>query len=98
MTIMRFAFVRGTVTLSQSHPSFQGATLKLASPIRGTEFDASKAEQEDAIVVWDELGAGLGDLVAFSEGAEAAQPFQPEIKPVDAYNAALIDNMNIKSK
>jgi len=32
--------------------------------------------------------------VAFSEGGEAAQPFQPEGKPVDAYVSALIDQID----
>ena len=37
---------------------------------------------------------GMGQLVAFSEGGEAAQPFQPEGKPVDAYISALIDQID----
>ena len=45
------------------------------------------APTADPLVVWDELGAGNGSLIALSEGAEAAQPFRPDIKPVDAYNA-----------
>ena len=36
----------------------------------------------------------IGQLVAFSEGGEAAQPFQPEGKPVDAYISALIDQID----
>jgi microcompartment protein CcmK/EutM len=46
-------------------------------------------------VAWDDLGSGDGQLVAFSEGGEAAQPFQPDAKPVDAYVAALIDRLDI---
>jgi hypothetical protein len=30
-----------------------------------------------------------------SEGREAAMPFHPEIKPVDAYNAALLDSLTV---
>jgi ethanolamine utilization protein EutN len=48
------------------------------------------------LVVWDELGAGNGGLIAVSEGREAAEPFMPQIKPVDAYNAALIDSIDLK--
>jgi hypothetical protein len=33
--------------------------------------------------------------VAFSEGGEAAQPFRPHDKPVDAYIAALIDRLDL---
>ena len=41
----------------------------------------------------DELGAGIGSRIAISEGREAAMPFHPEIKPVDAYNAAILDRL-----
>ncbi|MEO1990715.1 MAG: EutN/CcmL family microcompartment protein [Pirellulales bacterium] len=47
------------------------------------------------MVAWDDLGAGDGQLVAFSEGGEAAQPFRPEHKPVDAYISALIDHLEL---
>jgi ethanolamine utilization protein EutN len=46
-------------------------------------------------VVYDELGAGLGSLIAVSEGREAAQPFGPEGKPIDAYNAAILDHIDL---
>ena len=43
----------------------------------------------------DELGAGVGSLIAVSEGAEASAPFHPEVKPIDAYNAAILDTIQI---
>jgi ethanolamine utilization protein EutN len=42
------------------------------------------------VVVYDELGAGLGEAIGFTEGAEAAMPFTVPT-PVDAYNAALVE-------
>jgi hypothetical protein len=33
--------------------------------------------------------------IAFAESGEAAAPFYPEKKPIDAYCAALIDRINI---
>lgn len=47
------------------------------------------------VVVYDELSAGLGEWVAFSEGAEAAMPFYPTMKPIDAYAAAILDQLEI---
>jgi microcompartment protein CcmK/EutM len=47
-------------------------------------------------VVWDENGAGIGSLIAVSEGAEATQPFRPDFKPVDAYAAAILDSVNVE--
>ena len=53
------------------------------------------ADGED-FVMYDDLGAGLGSRIAMSEGGEAAQPFLPADKPVDAYNAAILDQINIR--
>ncbi len=91
---MRIAQVIGTVTLSRCLPSFRCASLRLVQPmsldnLRGQPCTA------DEIVVWDDLGAGQGGQIAVSEGAEAAQPFRPELKPVDAYNAAILDCVNM---
>ena len=46
--------------------------------------------------MYDDLGAGLGSRIAVSEGGEAAQPFLPEMKPVDAYNAAILDTIDVR--
>ena len=39
----------------------------------------------------------MGSRIAVSEGGEAAQPFYPEMKPIDAYNAAILDSIHIKT-
>jgi ethanolamine utilization protein EutN len=46
--------------------------------------------------MFDELGSGDGSLVAISEGAEAAAPFHPDQKPLDAYCAALLDHIEFQ--
>jgi ethanolamine utilization protein EutN len=46
-------------------------------------------------VAWDDNGAGVGSLIAISEGAEATQPFRPELKPVDAYASAILDEIHL---
>ena len=33
----------------------------------------------------------LESAIAISEGAEASAPFHPDQKPIDAYNAAILD-------
>jgi ethanolamine utilization protein EutN len=94
---MRIGTVIGTVTLSRSHPSLRAASYRLAVPLSLANLRDNYDELAEEIVVYDELGAGLGSQIAISEGAEAAQPFRPEIKPVDAYNAAILDNIELKS-
>ena len=37
------------------------------------------------------LEHGDGVRIAISDGAEAAAPFYPDTKPIDAYNAAILD-------
>ncbi|QDU93126.1 EutN/CcmL family microcompartment protein [Lignipirellula cremea] len=92
---MRIAEVIGTVTLSRCHPSFQGARLRLAVPMTLAELQQEQPLAAEPLVVWDDLGAGIGSRIALSEGGEAAQPFRPHDKPVDAYNAALLDEINL---
>jgi len=92
---MRIAKVVGTVTLNRCHPSFEGARLRLATPLSLVELKGA-APQADQIVVWDDNGAGIGSLIAVSEGAEATQPFRPNLKPVDAYASAILDSIDLK--
>ena len=92
---MRIAKVIGTVTLSRAIPEFDGARLRLATPMSLQELTDGSEPQADQLVVWDELAAGIGSQIALSEGGEAAQPFRPVLKPVDAYAAAILDEINL---
>ncbi|MBP86415.1 MAG: carbon dioxide concentrating mechanism protein CcmL [Planctomycetaceae bacterium] len=94
---MRIAEVIGTVTLSRAIPEFAGARLRLAIPMSLKELTDGSGPQADQLVVWDELGAGVGSRIALTEGAEAAQPFRPDFKPIDAYAAAILDEINLDS-
>lgn len=91
---MRVARVVGSVTLNRSVESFTAAALRLAVPLELADFGRDDLPETETLVVWDELGAGEQSLIAVSEGREAAQPFHPEVKPVDAYNAALLDHVD----
>ncbi len=86
---MRMGTVIGRVTLSVRNKKFLGERLLLTLPWKAETFqgDGSFAP---AIVVYDELGAHVGQNIAISEGREAACPF-PNPTPVDAYCAALVD-------
>jgi ethanolamine utilization protein EutN len=95
---MRIGEIIGTVTLNRSHPSIAGARLKLVVPLSLENLVNPDAAVAEEFVVYDDLGAGIGSRIAFSEGGEAAQPFLPELMPIDAYNAALLDQINIPEK
>ncbi len=92
---MRIAEVIGSVTLNRAHPSFPHGALRLAVPMSLSDLLGQTEPAADTVVVYDEFGAGVGSYVAVSDGAEAAQPFYPDDKPIDAYNAAILDRVHL---
>ena len=90
---MRIAEVIGTVTLSRVHPSLTGFRWVIAVPFSLQALRADGPPDGEDVVMFDGLGAGSGSRVGFSEGGEAAAPFHPERKPVDAYCACLLDQI-----
>lgn len=85
----------GHVTLSRGHDTLRGGKLVIAEAYGAELVGRPKSAEEDMVVVWDDLGAGPGALIAVSDGAEAAQPFKPNLKPVDAYNSAILDEIHL---
>ncbi len=92
---MRIAEVIGTVTLSKCHPSLRGASWRVAVVLTSAGLRGDESGRGEPCVIYDEWGAGEGTLVAVSEGAEAAAPFLPDQISIDAYNAAILDNVDI---
>ena len=92
---MRLGTVIGRVTLSKASPAFTGARWLVVSPFTRDHFQHGTEEPSGlstapSLVVFDNLGAGVGNTIGFIEGREAAQPFD-EPTPVDAISAALVD-------
>jgi ethanolamine utilization protein EutN len=92
---MRLGKIIGNVTLSRMHPSMTGASYRLVTPLSLGQLQNETTREAEPFVLYDEIGSTTGDIVAISEGGEAAQPFKPNYKPVDAYNAAIIDQLNM---
>jgi ethanolamine utilization protein EutN len=93
---MRIAEVIGSVTLNRIHPSLAGARWLIAVPFSLKALKLAQSPDGEDVVVYDNLGAGVGSRVGFSEGAEAAAPFLPDRKPVDAYCACILDHLTIR--
>jgi len=94
---MRIAKIIGTVTLNRGHETMRGATLKMAVPLTLENLQNPDSKIRDEFEeVWDDLGAGIGDLIALADDPEACRPFRPNKKPVSAYNAAILDNVSIR--
>ncbi|QDU72009.1 EutN/CcmL family microcompartment protein [Mucisphaera calidilacus] len=96
---MRIARVIGNVTLGKSLNGFPPGQLLIGEVLDGPALagiKSSKPRQSpmpESLVVFDSLGAGIGAVIAISEGREAAAPFHPGKAPVDAYNAAILDQI-----
>ncbi|HXI50558.1 MAG TPA: EutN/CcmL family microcompartment protein [Candidatus Saccharimonadales bacterium] len=94
---MKLGSVIGRVTLSRVVPELRGARWLIVSPWARERFshgpDAPVVLSTDpSLVVYDALGGAVGQTIGYVEGREAAQPFdQPP--PIDAINAALVDDM-----
>lgn len=94
---MKIGTVIGRVTLSQAVPSVEGARWLVVSPFSREQFRQGLTDElgmgnDPSLVVYDDIGAGLGQAIGYIEGREAAQPFE-QPTPIDAVNAALIDEM-----
>jgi ethanolamine utilization protein EutN len=89
---MRIAEVIGTVTLSKAHPTLAGYRWVIGVPFSLEGLRNGVPDGED-LVIFDKLGAGVGDRIGFSEGGEAAAPFHPEKRAVDAYCACILDQI-----
>jgi microcompartment protein CcmK/EutM len=89
---MRIGKVIGRVTTSASYKTLVGARFLLVEVQDRFSLAGKPRKSTESLVVYDDLGASLGDLIAFTESREAAMPFYPEkIVPLDAYNAALLE-------
>jgi microcompartment protein CcmK/EutM len=94
---MKLGAVIGRVILSRTVPALEGARWLLVSPFTREHFQSGREtpsglSRDPSLVIYDDLGGGLGQTVGYIEGREAASPFDHPT-PVDALNAALIDNI-----
>ncbi len=96
---MRIGKVIGRVTLSDCYETLAGGRYLLTAVQDRFALAGGKRQTSESVVVYDHLGAQEGDLIAFAESREAAQPFYPEKRvPIDAYNAAILDQLDVKLK
>lgn len=94
---MKLGAVIGRVTLNKVIPQLIGARWLIVSPFTREHFQRGSTtppglSKDPSLVVYDNLGGGVGNTIGYVEGREAAQPFdQPT--PIDAINAALVDEI-----
>jgi len=92
---MRLGHVIGRVTLAKQDPAYQGGRFMLVQPFAAAQFRGAPMTPlapGSSLVVYDNLGAGPGHVIGFTEGAEATAPFDRPT-PGDAYCAAIVDEI-----
>ena len=94
---MRIGKVIGRLTLSPVYETLVGGRFLIVEVQDRFVLAGKPRKTKEAVVVYDHLGAGDGDLIAFTESREATMPFYPEKRvPLDAYNAAILDAAVVK--
>ena len=94
---MKLGAVIGRVTLSKTLPQLEGGRWLIVSPFTREHFQngaktPAGMSKDSSLVVYDDLGGGLGQTIGYVEGREAAQPLAT-LAPIDAINAALVDEI-----
>lgn len=96
---MRIGKVIGRVTHSVLYDTLVGGRFLIVEVQDRFALAGQPRKSSETVVAYDHLGAGEGDLVAFTESREACQPFYPEkIVPLDAYIAAILDRVVIEQE
>jgi ethanolamine utilization protein EutN len=98
---MRLAQVKGRVTLNDRLADWPVGSLLICEAfdaealVAGDSDVVRRKPMPESLVVLDNLGAGANDWIAVSEGREAAMPFHPDKRPVDAYCVAILDRVDV---
>lgn len=88
---MELARVIGTVTSTQKYPGLEGVKLLLVEAV-----DEEGAAHGAPFVVTDSGQAGVGDLVSWIGGREAALTCPEEFVPVDAAIVTIVDQVDAR--
>jgi microcompartment protein CcmK/EutM len=87
--------VRGHVVLNSAIPELRGIRMLVVEPVSAENLaknDGSGGGR--SLIVADHLGPGVGQMIAFTEGSEAANPYWPKMVPVDAYCALIVNQLD----
>jgi microcompartment protein CcmK/EutM len=93
---MRVGKVIGRVTLNVTYETLVGGRFLVVEVQDRFGLAGRPRKTQEVVIVYDHLGAGVGETIGFTESREASMPFWPEKKvPLDAYCAAIIDQVTV---
>jgi microcompartment protein CcmK/EutM len=82
------------VTLTPVVDQLVGKALVVLEPVTMANLVAKNGlGGGKSLIAVDALGAAKGQMVAFTEGTEAANPYWPARVPVDAYCTLIVDSI-----
>ncbi len=99
---MRIAKVMGMVTLNQKDGNLLDGKLLICEVLDNEALAGLKTNKPrknpmpESVIAFDNLGAGEGCIIALAESGEAAAPFKPKDVPLDAYCAAILDEIKFE--
>ena len=96
---MFLAKVEGSVVATKKDPSMGGRKLLLVRPQLVDDKDPTKFRPGvNTIVAVDSVGAGIGEMVMFTQGSSAR--LAPNLKdaPVDAVIIGIVDTVDVLGK
>jgi microcompartment protein CcmK/EutM len=85
---MQVARVLGEVVSTIKDDNLSGLKLLVLQPLSASGESSGKT-----VVAVDSVGAGVGEIVFFVRGREAAFPFYPVEPPVDAAVTGIVDQI-----
>jgi len=91
---MLLAKVVGNVVATQKHRAFQGSKLLLLQPLAAQQ--RALVPSGNSVVAIDGVGAGLGELVMFTQGSSARLAARSKDTPVDAIVVGIVDCVEVE--
>ena len=89
--------MRGHVVLNAAIPELRGIRLLVVEPVTAENLAKNDGTGGGkGLIVADHLGPGMGQMIAFTEGSEASNPYWPKQVPVDAYCALIVNNLDYR--
>jgi ethanolamine utilization protein EutN len=96
---MFLAKVEGAVVATKKDPSMNGRKLLLLRPQLVDDKDPSKLRPGvNTVIAVDCVGAGIGELVMFTQGSSARLAPSMKDAPVDAVIIGIVDSVDVLGK
>jgi len=91
---MFLAKVVGSIVATKKHQAFQGSKLLLLQPVVAQQ--RTLVPSGSSVVAIDSVGAGLDELVMFTQGSSARLAAHSKDTPVDAIIVGIVDRVEIE--